>query len=134
MNVSEYKKKYGQAIQLIRKGLGLTRRELANMYSLPESVLLVLEIGDIVQDRDWTTFYNEIEEEEEVILTQEERDCLDGDLFAYIPDTVANYIAGVCGKLGVDRCTCSELSDIVRKKNGHPLYRDLKRIKELEAV
>lgn len=132
MNEHECKRQYGQAIKLIRLGLGLTtRRELADMYSLPVEILMRLEIGDTVQDKDWTQFYKEIREE--VTLTQEERDCLDGDIFAYIPDTVANYIADICGRLGMDRCTCSELSDIVRKKNGHPLYCDLKRIKELEG-
>ena len=69
----------------------------------------------------------------EVTMAQEERDCLDGDMFAYISDSVSRYIAEICGKLGVGRCTCSVISDIVRKKNGHPLYRDLKRIKELEG-
>ncbi len=70
---------------------------------------------------------------EVVVMTQEERDCLDGDMFAYISDPVSRYIAEICGKLGVGRCTCSAISDIVRKKNGHPLYGDLKRIRELEG-
>ena len=132
MNEYEYKRTYGQAIILIRKGLGLTRSELAEFFSMPVEVLAALETGDIVQDRDWTQFYKEIREE--VTLTQEQREYLDDDMFAYISDPVARYIAEICGKLGVGKCTCSELSDIVRKKNGHPLARDLKRIKELEAM
>ncbi len=134
MSVHELKQKYGQSIALIRKGLGVTRSELSEFFSMPVEVLSALERGDIVQDRDWAQFYKEIREEEAPTMTQEERDCLDGDMFAYISESVSRYIAEICGKLGAGRCTCSAISDIVRKKNGHPLMGDLKRIREKELT
>ena len=47
-----------------------------------------------------------------------------GDLFSFIDERTARHIAGVCGKIGVGKCTCGAIGDIVRKANGHPQFDD----------